>query len=73
MDTVITFKDMYDDFLQQQNVPVEPSHNLDAIAVAFKEKAKEISYTRRKAEHLLSKIQNTRTLVSNILFLSLER
>lgn len=41
-----------------------PSAHADAIAVALAEQAREIIYTRRKAESLLSKVQNTRTLVN---------
>ena len=70
-DTVSTFEDMYDQF--QNNQHGQSSHNeslrksaygSDAVVFALKEKSKEIAYTRKKAEALLSKVQNTRTLVS---------
>lgn len=70
LDTLTTFVRMYGDFqthhrrFQTRDEPqAQYSPRADAIAVAFEEKAQEISYTRKKAESLLSKIQNTRTLV----------
>ncbi|KAF2797930.1 hypothetical protein K505DRAFT_126262 [Melanomma pulvis-pyrius CBS 109.77] len=73
-DTVSTFMDMYDQF--RDNRDDEPSlktsshksaYGSDAVVFALKEKFKEIAYTRRKAEALLSKVQNTRTLISSLL------
>ena len=41
----------------------------DSVSRALQDKAREIAYTRRIAESLLSKIQNTRALVScNLLY-----
>lgn len=61
-DTLTTFQDMYGQFCQHQHDQRSPRTS-DAVAVALREKEKEIAYTRRKAEALLSRIQNTRTLV----------
>jgi vacuolar-type H+-ATPase catalytic subunit A/Vma1 len=70
-DTLHTFKEMYDQYLDHREhvtrlrqIQSASGQISDAVAVAFREKAKEIQYTRRKAESLLSKIHNTRTLVS---------
>jgi hypothetical protein len=70
LDTLTTFVRMYKDF-QAHHRKVQTSDEsqaqysprADSISVSFEEKAQEISYTRKKAESLLSKIQNTRTLV----------
>jgi hypothetical protein len=62
MDTLTTFEEMYERFRHDSDES-RPMRALDAIAVALKEKVKEILYTKRKAEALQSKIQNTRTLV----------
>lgn len=64
-DTLTTFEETYGQFCQSQN-PSRSSHTLDAVAIALREKTKEILYTRRKAEALLLKIQNTRTLVRHL-------
>lgn len=40
------------------------TRTLDAVATALKDQIKEMQYTRRKVEALLSRIQSTRTLVS---------
>lgn len=61
-DTLTTFQEMYERFRYDSN-DERSVHALDAIAVALKEKAKEILYTRRKAEALHSKVKNTRRLV----------
>lgn len=70
LDTVSTFEEMYDHFRTHQDdtesIRGSPSRSVygsDAVVFALREKAKEISYTRKKAEALLSKVQNTRTLV----------
>lgn len=62
-DTLTTFAEMYERF-RHDSEEARPVHALDAVAVALAEKAKEIRYTKRKAEALQSKVQNTRTLVS---------
>lgn len=61
-DTLTTFEEMYERFCHDSDKS-SPTRTLDAIAVALKEKVKEILYTKRKAEALQSKVQNTRTLV----------
>lgn len=70
LDTVSTFEEMYGQFSDHQNqalaadeLPPRSAYGSDAVVFALKEKAKEIAYTRKKAEALLSKVQNTRTLV----------
>ena len=70
MDTVATFMEMYEHFQihqEDQNAPEEPkkhsAYGSDAITFALKEKRRWIAETRKKAEVLLSKVQNTRTLV----------
>lgn len=70
LDTVSTFEEMYDQFQFHQagREPVRGTtsrsiYGSDAVVFALKEKAKEILYTRKKAKALLSKVQNTRTLV----------
>ncbi|KAF2625280.1 hypothetical protein BU25DRAFT_397208 [Macroventuria anomochaeta] len=65
-DTLTTFEEMYDRFCHCQNES-RSAYTLDAVAVALKEKVKEILYTRRKAEALLARIQSTRTLISSLL------
>jgi hypothetical protein len=62
---------MYDQFQNNLHGPSSHKESLrnsaygsDAVVFALKEKYKEIAYTRKKAEALLSKVQNTRTLVS---------
>ncbi|CAO2658701.1 Nn.00g064240.m01.CDS01 [Neocucurbitaria sp. VM-36] len=74
LDTVSTFEEMYDHFRSHQDdtesIRESPSRSVygsDAVVFALKEKAKEILYTRKKAEALLSKVQNTRTLISSLL------
>lgn len=68
-DTLETLEEMYEQYCQYQRVTEHHEKNQrrlmynDAVAVALAEKAREIAYTRRKAESLLSKVQNTRTLV----------
>jgi hypothetical protein len=63
---------MYEQFRDHQNLetranerPRRSAYGSDAVVFALREKAKEIAYTRKKAEALLSKVQNTRTLVRN--------
>ncbi|KAJ4394950.1 hypothetical protein N0V91_011165 [Didymella pomorum] len=65
-DTLTTFAEMYERF-RHDSEEARPVHALDAVAVALAEKAKEIRYTKRKAEALQSKVQNTRTLISSLL------
>jgi hypothetical protein len=50
---------------QLENIDISSStpHSFDIIAASLREKTKEVSYTRKKAEALLSKVQNTRSLV----------
>lgn len=70
LDTVSTFEEMYNQFRfhQDDSYLIKGSlsvsvYGSDAVVFALKEKAKELSYTRKKAEALLSRVQNTRTLV----------
>lgn len=70
MDTLTTFMIMYQQFSKQIGIDLDHSCRTDTIAVAFETKVKEISYTRKRAENLLSRIQNTRTLVSITLDIS---
>ena len=70
LDTVSTFEEMYDQFRFHQDdtdsvegPPAKQAYGSDAVIFALKEKVREIRYTRKKAEALLSKVQNTRTLV----------
>jgi hypothetical protein len=67
LDTVSTFLEMYDQTFngQLESIDISSSthHSFDIIAASLREKTKEVSYTRKKAEALLSKVQNTRTLV----------
>ncbi|KAF2872633.1 hypothetical protein BDV95DRAFT_391903 [Massariosphaeria phaeospora] len=70
-DTVGTFQDMYDQF--RANRMHEPlsheasAYGSDAVVFALKDQAKEVAYIRKKAAALLSKVQNTRTLISSLL------
>jgi hypothetical protein len=73
VDTASTFLDMYKRIhvIQGKTQPSEElshfsAYGSDAVVFALKEKEKEVAYTRKKAEALLSKVQNTRTLVSSI-------
>ncbi|XPT00658.1 hypothetical protein M3J09_009809 [Ascochyta lentis] len=72
-DTLATLQEIYkqhcehQEDIRRQFQDQTGSVHTDAVAVALMEKAKEITYTRRKAESLLSKIQNTRTLISSLL------
>jgi hypothetical protein len=70
MDIVTTLMDMYGQFRFHRNdtshrdePPKYSAYDSDVVLFALKEKKKEIAYTRKKAEALLSKVQNTRTLV----------
>jgi hypothetical protein len=67
LDTVSTFLEMYDQTSNSQlesiDIASSTSHCFDIIAASLREKTKEVLYTRKKAEALLSKVQNTRTLV----------
>ncbi|OAL48748.1 hypothetical protein IQ07DRAFT_85531 [Pyrenochaeta sp. DS3sAY3a] len=71
LDTVSTFEDMYIQFQDHQedgrSISDGSTRASDAVIVALKEKSKEVSYFRKKAEALLSKVQNTRTLISSLL------
>ncbi|KAJ4988217.1 hypothetical protein SVAN01_06313 [Stagonosporopsis vannaccii] len=73
LDTLASFVRMYEDFshscqdLHSGTTQKGGPTKIDSVVVAFKEKAQEVSYTRNKAESLLSKIQNTRNLVSSLL------
>ncbi len=71
MDTLTSFMTMYKVFLWQKDRVVEQTHRSDVVEVAFETKVKEISYTRKRAENLLSRIQNTRTLVRRYLAVQL--
>lgn len=61
-DTLTTFQEMYAQYITYQSA-TKPAGRLDTIAVSLKEKVREATYTRRKVEALLSKVQSTRTLV----------
>lgn len=70
LDTVSTFQDMYDQFrVHHDDTDTDKcarqslAHETDAVIFALREKTKEVAYTRKKAEALLSKVINTRTLV----------
>jgi hypothetical protein len=67
LDTVSTFLEMYEQTSNSQpesiDISSSTSHSFDIIAASLREKTKEVSYTRKKAEALLSKVQNTRSLV----------
>lgn len=70
LDTLVSFVRMYEDFgrRRQKLQPggesrKDPPTRIDTVVMAFEEKAQEVSYTRKKAESLLAKIQNTRNLV----------
>jgi hypothetical protein len=72
-DTVSTFLDMYNQFQDVQSTltslneaTTRSAYGTDAVVFALKEKLKEVAYTRKKAEALLSKVQNTRTLVGRL-------
>ncbi|KAH6639407.1 hypothetical protein C7974DRAFT_130747 [Boeremia exigua] len=74
LDTLTSFMRMYEDFRRHIHdaQPKVDAHvgglsKADAVVIAFEEKAQEVSYTRKKAESLLSKIRNTRKLVSSLL------
>jgi len=64
-DTLTSFQEMYKQFCQRLD-DIRSTHTLDAVAVALRDQVKEIQYTRRKVEALLSRIQSTRTLVSQV-------
>ncbi|KAF2184449.1 hypothetical protein K469DRAFT_709209 [Zopfia rhizophila CBS 207.26] len=73
-DTIIALIEMYLQFQDHQkddpqypNPPRKSAFGCDAITFALKEKDKEIAYTRQKAEGLLSKVQNSRSLISSLL------
>ncbi|KAJ4294472.1 hypothetical protein N0V90_008163 [Kalmusia sp. IMI 367209] len=71
LDTVSTFEEMYEHFCdhsdQGSDMKVEYLHrdvlHADTVARALRDKKKEITYTRKKAETLLLKVQNARALV----------
>lgn len=68
LDTLTSLMRMYGDFnchLQslKSEGDVQIDDKIDSFVVAFEEKSQEVSYTRKKAESLLSKIRNTRSLV----------
>ncbi|KAF2623990.1 hypothetical protein BU25DRAFT_442229 [Macroventuria anomochaeta] len=74
LDTLTSFMRMYEDFRlhRQESQTINEVQKAcvskcNAIVVAFEEKAQEISYNRKKADNLQSKIQNTRKLVSSLL------
>jgi uncharacterized protein YwgA len=78
LDTVSTFLEMYDQIssnsqLESIDISSSTPHSFDIIAASLREKTKEVSYTRKKAEALLSKVQNTRTLVCYHWILSILR
>jgi hypothetical protein len=71
-DTVATFTEMSAQYLERQEASSHEDGDESgapgastSVLWALQEKAREIAYTRRIAESLLSKIQNTRALVSN--------
>lgn len=72
LDTVEVFGDMYEQFREHhREEPKVPdglrisAYGTDAVVFGLKEKAREINHTRKIAGSLLSKVQNTRTLVSD--------
>ncbi|ORY12266.1 hypothetical protein BCR34DRAFT_624442 [Clohesyomyces aquaticus] len=74
LDTVTTFMEMYEQFRNYRGSEIsvetpsrKSAYGTDAVIFALKEKTTEIGYTRKKAEALLSKVQNTRTLISSLL------
>ncbi|KAF2656767.1 hypothetical protein K491DRAFT_596212 [Lophiostoma macrostomum CBS 122681] len=74
MDSVSTFMDMYEHFQVHYDngspingSPMKSAYGSDAILFALKEKKRWISEYRKKAQVLLSKVQNTRTLISSLL------
>jgi Mg2+ and Co2+ transporter CorA len=74
LDTVSTFMEMYEHFQTHYaskrsiNEPLTDSaYRFDAVLFALREKRRWIGEYRKKAEVLLSKVQNTRTLISSLL------
>ncbi|KAF2635941.1 hypothetical protein P280DRAFT_167845 [Massarina eburnea CBS 473.64] len=74
LDTVTTFQEMYKQFcdnyisINQAEEPCrKPAYENDAIMNGLRGEAREIAQTRKIAESLLSKVQNTRTLISSLL------
>ncbi|KAF1940154.1 hypothetical protein EJ02DRAFT_406954 [Clathrospora elynae] len=74
LDTVSTLKEMYgkfhlhpEDNNSMQDSQYQSIYASDAVVFALEEQAREVSYTRKKAETLISKVQNTRTLISSLL------
>lgn len=67
LDTVSTFEEMYAQFRAhqagKQRISDGRVNSSDAVVIALREKSKEVSYFRKKSKALLSKVQNTRTLV----------
>lgn len=70
LDTIATFEELYDQFCMHrdgfaasraQGAGFAPTN--DAVGFALKERRRETAYLCKKAEALLSKVQNTRTLV----------
>ncbi|CAI6338061.1 unnamed protein product [Periconia digitata] len=74
LDTVTVFRDMYEQF-REHHIDASrilgdsrnSSYNTDAVVFGLKEKAREIQHTRKIAVSLLSKVKNTRTLISSLL------
>ncbi|KAH7359966.1 hypothetical protein BKA66DRAFT_573713 [Pyrenochaeta sp. MPI-SDFR-AT-0127] len=74
LDTVSTFEEMYTQFRfhRDESYSIKGSqfgsgYGSDAVIFALREKTKELIYTRKKAEALLSRVQNTRTLISSLM------
>jgi hypothetical protein len=72
LDTVSTLADMYRRYYCTSPNLLKPDDNhamhkceSDEILIALQGKEKDITYTRKKAEALLTKAQNTRALVSS--------
>lgn len=72
LDTVDVFGNMYQQFREHHKEATNivaglqsSAYGVDAVVFGLKEKAREINHTRKIAESLLSKVQNTRTLVND--------
>jgi hypothetical protein len=64
LDNVIAIRDMYCCINPHPDVsPSQSSQDEDPILFLLEEKEKEVAYSRKKVEVLLSKAQNTRALV----------
>ena len=70
LDTLTALREMYEQHIERQNalhsrqkIQIASLQTSDAIIIALREMVREMAYTRKKVESLLSKVQNTRTLV----------